>query len=116
MDDDKAGAMVMLDVAIAIDNNAAPLVMVMMTGTHEAIAMMVTTTILLTTAPENVTINWTIRTNDDDNDADIGDVCENSLQPPMTATTAEMTIETMGGGGMWRDNAIISWTRSARGV
>jgi hypothetical protein len=48
--DDEAGAMAMTDVAITINDNAAPLVMAMMTGTPEAIAVMVTTTILLMTA------------------------------------------------------------------
>jgi hypothetical protein len=35
-------------VAIAVNNNATPLVMAMMTGMPEAIAVMVTATILLT--------------------------------------------------------------------
>ncbi len=38
----------MTDVAIAVDDDAAPLVMATMMGTPEAIAVMVTTTILLT--------------------------------------------------------------------
>jgi hypothetical protein len=45
--------MAMTDVAITVNDDSAPLVMAMMTGTPEAIAMMVTTTILLTTAPAN---------------------------------------------------------------
>jgi hypothetical protein len=70
VDDDKAGAMATIDVMIAVKNCAAPLVMAMMMGTPEEIDVMVTTTILLTMAPVNVTISWTMTTNDDDNDAD----------------------------------------------
>ncbi len=104
------------DVMIAVDNNAAPLVMTMMTGTPKAIAMMVMTTILLMTAPVNVTISWTMTTNDGNNDADIGNDGKDSLPPPMTATTAEMMMGTMGGSSVWRGNATISWTRGARGA
>ncbi len=39
-----------------------------------------------------------------------------SLPPPMMAMTAEMTMGTIGGGGMLRGNATISWTRGARGA
>jgi hypothetical protein len=53
-------------------------------------------------------------TNDDNNVADNGNYGKNSLLPPMIATTAEMTIGTMGGGGMWKGNATISWTRGTR--
>ncbi len=102
------------DVAIAANNNAAPLVLTMMTGMPEAIAMMVTTTILLATTPANVTISRTMTTNDDVNDADIGNDGKDSLPPPMMAATAEMTMGMMRGGGMWRGNATISWTRGAR--
>ncbi len=104
------------NVAIAIDKNAAPLVMVMMTGMPEAIAVMVMMTILLATAPENITISWTMTTNDDGNNADIGNDGKDSLPPLMMATTAEMMMGTMGGGGMWRGNATISWMRGARGA
>ncbi len=116
MDDYKAGAMATTDVTIAVEDNAAPLVMVMMTGMREAIAVMVMTTILLTMAPANITISWTMTTNDDDNNADIGNDGENSLPPPMTAMTAEMMMGTMGGGGVWRGNTTISWTRGTRGA
>jgi hypothetical protein len=116
VDDDKAGAMATTDVAIAVNNDAAPLVMAMMTGMPEAIAVMVTTTILLTTAPANKTISWMMTTNDDDKDADIGDGGEDSLPPPKMALTAEMMLGTMGGGGVWRGNAIISWMRGAQGA
>ena len=92
--------MATMDVAIAIDDDTAPLVMAMMTGTPKAIAVMVTTTILLRMAPANVTISWMMTTNDDDDDADIGDDGKDSLPPPMTATTAEMTMGMMGGGSM----------------
>ncbi len=104
------------DVAIPINDNAAPLVMAMMTGTPEAIAMMVTTTILPTMAPENVTISWTMTTNGDDDDADIGNDGKDSLPPPMMATTAEMTMGTMGGSRVWRSNATISLMRGTRGA
>ncbi len=110
------GAMVTTDVAIAGDNSAAPMVMAMMTGMPKAIAVMVMMTILLTTAPANVTISWAMATNDDNNNADIGNHGKDSLPPPMTATTAEMTMGTMGGGSMWRGNATISWTRGTRGA
>ncbi len=116
MDDDKAGAMGTTDVAIAVNDNAVPLVMAMMTGTPKAIAMMVTTTILLTTAPANITIIWTVTKNDDDNNADIGNDGKDSLQPPMAAILAEMKMGTMGGGRVWRGNMTISWTRGARGA
>ncbi len=107
--------MVTKDVAIAIDGEAAPLVMVLMMGTPEAITVMVTTTILLKRAPGNVTISWTMTTNDDNDDADIGKDGKDSLPPPMMATTAEMTMGTMGGGGLWKGNVTISWMRGARG-
>jgi hypothetical protein len=45
------------NVAIAVNDDTAPLVMATMMGTPEAIAVMVTTTILLTTAPANITIS-----------------------------------------------------------
>ncbi len=51
------GDTVTADAAIAVDNYAAPLVMTTMMGTPKAIAVMVTMTILLTTAPANVTIS-----------------------------------------------------------
>ncbi len=105
------------DVAIAINDDKHSLVMVTMMGTPKAIAVMVGTTILLTMAPANVvTISWTMTINDDSNDADTGDVGEDSLPPPMTVTTAEMTMGMMGGGGMRRGNARISWTRGMSGV
>jgi hypothetical protein len=87
-----------------------------MMGMPKAIAVMVTTTILLTMAPANVTISWTMTTNDDNNNADIGDDNKDSLPPPMMATTAEMTIGKMGGGGMRRGDTTISWTRGTRGA
>jgi hypothetical protein len=108
--------MVTTDVTIAIDNDAAPLVMAMMVGMPKAVAVMVATTILLTTAPANVTISWTMTTNDDNNDADISNDSKDSLPPPMMATTAEMMMGTMGGGSVWRGNATISWTSGARGT
>ncbi len=104
------------DVAIAVNHNAAPLVMATMTGMPEAIAVMVTTTILLMTAPANVIISWMMTMNDDDNDADNGDDGKDSLPLPMMATIAEMTMGIIGGGGVWRGNATISWTRGARGA
>jgi hypothetical protein len=104
------------NVTIAVEDNAVPLVMAMMTGTPKAIAVMVTTTILLTMAPANITISWTMTTNDDNNNADIGNDGKDSLPPLMTATTAEMTMGMMGGGGVWRGNATISWTRGVRGA
>ncbi len=104
------------DVMIPIDNDAAPLVMVMMMGTHEAIAVMVMPTILQTTAPANITISWRMTTNDDDDNADIGNNGKDSLPPPIMATTADMMMGMMGGGGMWRGNATIIWTRGARGA
>ncbi len=108
--------MATMDIAIAVDNNAAPLVIVMMTGMPKAMAVMVTTIILQTTAPVNVTISWTMTTNDDDDNVDISNNGEDSLPPLITATTAEMTMGTMGGGGMRRGDATISWMRGARGV
>ncbi len=108
--------MAAMDATIAVDNNAAPLVMAMMAGMPKAVAVMVTVTILLTTAPANVTISWTMTRNDDDNDADISNDGKDSLPPPMTVMTAEMMMGTMGGGGVWRGNATISWTRGARGT
>ncbi len=104
------------DVAIAVNHNAAPLVMATMTRTLKAIAVMVTTTILLMTAPANVAISWTMTTNNDDDDADNGNDGKDSLPPPMTATTAEMTMGMMGDGGVWRGDGTISWTRGARGA
>ena len=101
-------------IVIAINDNAAPLVMVTMMGTSKTIAVVLTMTILLTTAPANVTISWTMTTNDDDNNADNWDDSEDSLPPLMTATTAEMTMGMMEGGGVWRDDATISWTRGTR--
>ena len=106
----------MADVAIAVNNNAAPLMMVMMTGMPKSIAVMVRTTILLMTASANITISWTMTTNDDNNDADISNDSKDSLPPPMMATTAEMMMGTMGGGSVWRGNATISWTSGARGT
>ncbi len=116
VDYDDVGDTATTDVAIAVNDDAAPLGMVTMMGTPEAIAVMVTTTILLTTAPVNVTISWTMTTNDDDDDADNGNDGEDSLPPPMTATTAEITTGVMGGGGMRRGDATISWTRGTRGA
>ncbi len=106
----------MTDVAIAVNNNAAPLVMATMMGTPEAIAVMVTTTILLTMAPANVTISWTMTTNDDDDNADNGDDGKDSLPPPMMATTAEITMGMMGGGSVRRGDVTISWMRGTRGA
>ncbi len=104
-------------IVIAINDNAAPLVMVTMMGTSKTIAVVLTMTILLTTAPANVvTISWTMTTNDDNNNADTGDVGKDSLPPPMTVTTAEMMTGMMGGGGMRRGNATISWTRGMKGA
>ncbi len=116
VDDDNVNITAMMEVTIAINNNAGPLVMATMMGTPKAVAMMVTTTILLTTAPANVTISWMMRTNDDDIDADNGDDGKDSLLPPMMATRAEMTTGTMGGSGVWRGNVTISWMRGTRGV
>ncbi len=103
------GVMAKTDVAIAINNNAAPLVMGMMTGTPKKIAMMVTMTTLLTTAPENASFSWTMTMNDDNNNADISNDGKDSLPLPRTATTTEMMMGTMGGGGVWRGNVTISW-------
>ncbi len=72
VDDDNVDDTAMADVTIAVDDNAAPLVMATMMGMHKAMAVMVMTTILLTTAPANITINWTMTKNDDDKDADNG--------------------------------------------
>ncbi len=116
VNDDNLGDTATTGVAIAVDNNTAPLVTAMMMGTPEAIAVMVTTTILLMTAPANVTISWTMTMNDDNNDADNGDDGKDSLPPPMMAMIAEMTTGMMGGGSMRRGNATISWTRGTRGV
>jgi hypothetical protein len=33
----------------------------------------------------------------------------------MMAMTVEMTMGMMGGGGVWRGNATIRWTRGVRG-
>ncbi len=108
--------MVTMDVALAVDNKAVLLVMAMMTGTPKEIVLMVMTTILLTTAPANVTISWTMTMNDDNDNADKGDDSKDCLPPPMTGTIAEMPMGMMGGGGVWRDDATISWTRGARGA
>jgi hypothetical protein len=116
VDDDDVGDTATTDVAIAVSNNAAPLVMATMMGPPEAIAVMVTMTILLAMAPANVTISWTMTTNDDDDDADNGDHGKNSLPPPMTAMTAEIMTGMMGGGGVRRGDATISWTRGTRGA
>ena len=116
VDEDDAGDTATTDVAIAVNDDAAPLVMTTMKGNPVSIAMTMTTTILLTTAPVNVTISWTMTTNDGNNDADIGNDGKDSLPPPMTATTAEMMMGTMGGSSVWRGNATISWTRGARGA
>ena len=106
----------MTDVVITVNDDTAPLVMATMMGMPEAIAVMVMTTILLTMAPENITISWTMTTNDDGDDADNGDDGEDSLPRRMTATTAEMTVGTMGGGGVRRGNTTISWKRGTRGA
>ena len=106
----------MTDIAITINDDAAPLVMAMMMGMPKAIAVMVTTTILLTMAPANVTISWRMTKNDNNDNADKGDDGENSLPPLVMATTAEMTMGTMGGGGVWRGNMTISWMRGTRGA
>ncbi len=55
-------------------------------------------------------------TNDDGNDADNGDDGKDSLPLLMMATTAEMTTGMMGGSGVRRGNATISWTRGMRGA
>ncbi len=114
MDDDKAGAMATTDVKIAVDDNTAPLVIVMMTGTPKTIAVMVMTTILLTMAPVNVTISWMMTMNDDDNDVEIGDDGEDFLPPPMTAMTAEMTMGTIGGGGIHNSTVDTELTINVR--
>jgi hypothetical protein len=57
VDDDNVGNTVTTDVAIAVNDGAAPLVITMMMGTPKEIAMMVTTTILLTMALANITIS-----------------------------------------------------------
>ncbi len=103
-----------MDVAIAVEDDATSLVMATMMGMPKATAVMVMTTILLTMAPANITISWKISTNYDDDDADNGNDGKDSLPPPMTATTAEMTIGMMGGGGVWRGKAAISWTKGTR--
>ncbi len=116
VNDDNVGDTAMMDVGIAINNDASPLVVVTMMDTPEAIAMMVTTTILLTTAPANITISWTMTTNDDNDNADNGNHGKDSLPPPMTAMTAERTMGMMGGRGMWRGNMTINWMRGTRGA
>ncbi len=78
--------------------------------------MMETTTILLTMATANVTISWTMTTNDDDNNADIGNDGKDSMPLPMTAMTAEMAMGTMGGSSVWRGNTTISRMRGTRGA
>ncbi len=105
-----------MDVAIAVNNNAAPLVMATMMGMPEAIVLMVTTTILLAIAPANVTISWMMTTNDDNDDADNGDDGKDSLPLLMTVTTAEMTMGMMGGGSVRIGDMTISWTRGMRGA
>jgi hypothetical protein len=87
-----------------------------MIGTPKAIAVMVRTTILLRTAPANVTISWTMTTNDDDNYVDNGNEGKGSLPPPMMAKTAEMKTGMMGGSGVRRGNGAISLTRGTRGA
>ena len=61
-------------------------------GTSEAIVKMVTMTIMLTTAPENVTISWMMTTNDDkdneDNSED-GKDDKDFLPMPTAGTTAQ---------------------------
>jgi hypothetical protein len=106
----------MTDIAITINDDAAPLVMATMMGMPEAIAVMVAMTILLTTAPANITISWTMTTNDDDDNADNRDDGKDSLPPLMAATTAEITTGMMGGSGVRRGNVTISWTRGTRGA
>jgi hypothetical protein len=64
VDDDEAGAMATTGVTITINDDAAPLVITMMMGMTKAIAMMVTTTILLTMAPATSECNNQL---DDDN-------------------------------------------------
>ncbi len=116
VNDDNVGDTVTTDVTIAINDNAAPLVMAMIMGMPKAFAVMATTTILLMTAPANVIISWTMTRNDDEDNADNGDEGEDSLPPPMMAMTAEIMTGMMGGGGMRRGNATISWTRGTRGA
>jgi hypothetical protein len=117
VDDNNVGNTATADVVITINDNAVPLVMATMRGMPKAIALMATTTILLTTGPANVTNSWTMTTNHDgSNNAENGDDGEDSLPPPMMATTAEMTMEAMGGDGVWRGNVTTSWTRGTRGV
>ncbi len=108
--------MAMADVTIAGYDNAVPLVMAMMMGTPKAIAMMVTTTIILTTTPANVTISWTMTRNDDNDNADTGNDGKDSLPLLMMAMTAEMTMGMMGCGSMWRGKATTSQTRGMRGA
>jgi hypothetical protein len=86
VNDDGVGNTATTDVAVAVDNEAAPLVMATMMATPKAIAVMVTMTILLKMAPANVTISWMMTTNDNDEDADNQDVGKDSLPPPMMAT------------------------------
>jgi hypothetical protein len=116
VDDDDVGNTATMDVAIAVNNNAAPLVMATMMGMPEAIVLMVTTTILLAIAPANVTISWMMTTNDDNDDADNGDDGKDSLPLLMTVTTAEMTMGMMGGGSVRIGDMTISWTRGMRGA
>ncbi len=74
--------------------------MATMMGTPEAIAVMVTTTILLMTAPANITTSWMMTMNDDD-DADNSNEGKDSLTQPMMAMTPEMMMGMMGGSGVW---------------
>ena len=71
------------DATIANYNNTAPLVMTTKTGTPMVIAVTTAATILPTTAQVNVTIIWTMRPYDGDDNADNGDDGEDSL-PPLT--------------------------------
>jgi hypothetical protein len=73
VDDDDVGDTATTDVAIAVNDDSVPLVIATVMRTPGAIAVMVTTTILLTMAPANLTISWTMTTNDDNDDADNGD-------------------------------------------
>jgi hypothetical protein len=92
VDDDNIGETATTDVAITINDDAAPLVMATMTRMPKAITVMVTTTILLTMAPANIIISWTMTTNDDNDDADNSNDGEDSQPLPMKAMTAEMTL------------------------
>ncbi len=78
--------------------------------------MMVTKTILLTTAPVNLTISWMMTMNDNNDDSDNGDDGKDSLPLLMMAMTAEIMTGMMGGGGVRKGNATISWRRGTRGA